>query len=68
MRREVAKTKRCPITAKVSYRDATSAARALRNISRSVDAGDLDDTGKLPHRYYRCNFCGHFHLTSKDEE
>lgn len=68
MRRDVAKTKRCSVTKKVSYRDDESAARALRNISRSVDAGDLDDTGKLPHRYYPCGFCGHFHLTSKEEE
>lgn len=68
MRRDVAKTKRCEVTKKVSYRDTTSAARALQNVSRSVDAGDLDDTGKLPSRYYRCNFCGHFHLTAQEEQ
>ena len=68
MRRDVAKTKRCQITGKVSYRDASSASRALTNIAHSVDVGDLDDTGKLPNRQYKCPFCGHIHLTSKEEE
>lgn len=67
MRREVAKTSKCPVTGKVSYRDTTSAARALRNVSRSVDTGALVDTGKMPVRYYECQFCSHFHLTAMGE-
>lgn len=68
MRRDVAKTKNCHITGKVSYRDAKSARQALKNVTRAVAAGALLDTGVLPTREYRCNFCGHYHLTSKEEE
>lgn len=67
MRRDVVKAKKCPVTGKVSYKDTDSAARALANVARSVEAGQLADTGRLPTRYYECQFCPNYHLTSEGE-
>lgn len=49
---------RCPQTAKVRYRDALAAKLALLDCARSPRGG-REET-----RYYRCPFCGGYHLTS----
>jgi acetone carboxylase gamma subunit len=61
MQRFIAKTKRCDRTGKVSYRDEHSANRAIVNITH------VSDRELVPVRAYKCPFCAHFHLTSREE-
>jgi rubrerythrin len=56
----VAKTRRCERTGKVSYRDAESAKRAMRKT-------DTIEGDHKPIRFFTCEWCGHIHLTSKEE-
>jgi hypothetical protein len=62
MKRYVAKTKRCERTRKVSYRDEESARRAITMIHNHPSVSDIE-----PIRWYECEFCGHIHLTSREE-
>lgn len=55
-------------TGKKKYHDAQDAKRALGNIRTRVGQGILKPTGTMPQRYYRCQFCGKFHLTHKDRK
>lgn len=45
---------------KVSYRTSIEAEMAISTIQRK---GKLEDN--FPHRYYKCNLCKEYHLTSK---
>lgn len=61
MRRRVSKAKRCRVTGKVSYRDVESAKRALATTSKLAG-----QDGRVPLRWYRCGYCGQFHLTGQE--
>jgi hypothetical protein len=61
MQRFIAKTKRCDRTGKVSYRDEPSANRAIVNIV------NFTEREEVPVRSYKCPFCKHWHLTSREE-
>jgi len=54
--------KRCKATGKKSFRNEIRAAYALGKI-RSNAKNDPDEP--IPIRYYRCDFCPWFHLTSQ---
>lgn len=62
MRRFVSKAQRCAITGKVAYRDQESAKRALSTTSKLSG-----NNGRVPVRWYKCGFCGHFHLTGQED-
>ena len=59
--------KRCSATGKKKHADELEAAMALGRI-RSSAAARLDPDRKLPIRYYRCGFCGFYHLTSQEKK
>lgn len=61
MRRFIAKTRRCDRTGKVSYRDEHSANRAIQTLTNT------SDRDKVPGRSYKCPWCAHWHLTSREE-
>jgi hypothetical protein len=58
--------KRCSTTSKKKFADELAAAAALGRI-RSKAVLMLDPDRKIPVRYYRCDFCGYFHLTSQEK-
>lgn len=57
------KRKRCISTGKIIYpkeEDAIDVLKAAKKTSRN-------DSGKIPIRYYECEDCGGFHLSSRPE-
>ena len=55
------KSKAC---GKVRYRDELSAKRAMRTIQ---NVGSHDPSGRVPVRWYECDGCAGFHLTSQEK-
>ena len=51
---------RCPTTFKVCYPTAKSAMETIRKIKNYHRGGR---NKSIPKRYFKCQFCGYFHLT-----
>lgn len=55
----------CKKTYKTRFPDVIAAKMALATITR--DGRDINSSGKVPRRSYRCEFCSGYHLTSQSK-
>ena len=53
--------RKCPVTRKRSFHDEAEAKRGLTAVRQTAPPGDLN----VPVRYYRCEHCHRWHLTSQ---